>query len=136
MDHNVIRLRNEDPNGLTRTSVGAWLYIVDTLGDGEMDTADRWWITSQFLDDATLYGRELGEDLIAEHSGRWPDAEIVDAKLGLSYVRHRLGVRAWRFAHRFSIPVYVLAVWHTFIYGTDVWFTGYQRMALWAMQLP
>lgn len=57
--------------------------------------------------------------------------------LGLSYyVRHRLGVRAWRFAHRFSILVYVFAVWHTFIYGTNVWFTGYQRTALWAMQLP
>lgn len=57
--------------------------------------------------------------------------------LGLSYYfRHRLGVRAWRFAHRFSIVVYTFAVWHTFIYGTNVWFTGYQRTALWAMQLP
>ena len=57
--------------------------------------------------------------------------------LGISYYfRHMIGVRAWRFAHRFSILVYVLAVWHTFIYGTNVWFTGYQRTALWVMQLP
>jgi hypothetical protein len=28
-------------------------------------------------------------------------------------------VRVWRIAHRFSILVYVLAVWHTFIYGTS-----------------
>lgn len=57
--------------------------------------------------------------------------------LGVSYyVRHVVGVRAWRFAHRFSILVYVLAVWHTFIYGTNVWFIGYQRTLLWAMQVP
>ena len=57
--------------------------------------------------------------------------------LGLSYYwRHRLGVRAWRFAHRFSILVYAFAAWHTFIYGTNVWFTGYQRTLLWAMQVP
>lgn len=57
--------------------------------------------------------------------------------LGLSYYfRQRLGVRLWRFAHRFTILVYVLAVWHTFIYGTNVWYTGYQRTALWVMQLP
>lgn len=45
-------------------------------------------------------------------------------------------MRAWRFAHRFSIAVYVLAVWHTFIYGTNVWYTGYQRTILWVMQVP
>jgi hypothetical protein len=57
--------------------------------------------------------------------------------LGLTYyVRHRLGVRTWRFAHRFSILVYVLAAWHAFIYGTNTWFTGYQRTFLWVMQLP
>lgn len=57
--------------------------------------------------------------------------------LGLSYyARHRLGVRTWRLAHRFTIAVYILAVWHTFIYGTNVWFMGAQRMALWVMQLP
>lgn len=57
--------------------------------------------------------------------------------LGLSYYfRHRIGVRTWRFAHRFSVAVYVLAVWHTFVYGSNIWFTGWQRTALWVMQLP
>lgn len=57
--------------------------------------------------------------------------------LGLSYYfRHRLGIRAWRFAHRFSILVYVLATWHTFVYGSDTWYTGYQRTAFWIIQLP
>jgi sulfoxide reductase heme-binding subunit YedZ len=57
--------------------------------------------------------------------------------LGLTYYfRHRIGVRTWRFTHRFSIVVYVLAAWHAFIYSTNTWFTGYQRTALWVMQLP
>lgn len=57
--------------------------------------------------------------------------------LGLSYYfRHRIGVRAWRFAHRFSILVYVMAAWHTFLYSTEIWFDGYQRTAFWVMQLP
>lgn len=57
--------------------------------------------------------------------------------LGLSYYfRHRIGVRAWRFAHRFSILVYVLAAWHTFLYSTEIWFDGFQRTAFWVMQLP
>jgi hypothetical protein len=57
--------------------------------------------------------------------------------LGLSYYfRHRIGVRAWRFAHRFSILVYVLAAWHTFLYSAEIWFDGFQRTAFWVMQLP
>jgi len=57
--------------------------------------------------------------------------------LGLSYyLRHRIGVRTWRFAHRFSIVVYVLATWHTFVYGADTWYTGWQRTTLWVLQLP
>lgn len=57
--------------------------------------------------------------------------------LGLTYYfRHRIGVRTWRFAHRFSILVYALAVWHTFVYGPNVWYTGYQRTLFWVMQLP
>jgi hypothetical protein len=57
--------------------------------------------------------------------------------LGLSYYfRHIVGVRAWRFAHRFSILVYVLAAWHTFLYSSEIWFDGYQRTAFWVMQLP
>jgi sulfoxide reductase heme-binding subunit YedZ len=57
--------------------------------------------------------------------------------LGLTYYfRSSIGMRVWRFAHRFTIVVYILAVWHTFLYGTNVWFIGWQRTLLWAMQLP
>jgi methionine sulfoxide reductase heme-binding subunit len=57
--------------------------------------------------------------------------------LGLSYyIRHMVGVRAWRFAHRFSIIVYAMAAWHTFIYSAEIWFNGYQRTVFWLMQVP
>ena len=42
------------------------------------------------------------------------------AALGLSfYLRHRIGARAWRQAHRATILVYVLSVAHTIGAGTD-----------------
>jgi sulfoxide reductase heme-binding subunit YedZ len=79
----------------------------------------------------------------AERTGFWAigvagtGAFWLSIVLGLSYYfRHLIGVRVWRFAHRFSILVYVLAVWHTFLYGPNVWYTGYQRTLLWVMQLP
>ncbi|WP_017588920.1 ferric reductase-like transmembrane domain-containing protein [Nocardiopsis ganjiahuensis] len=57
--------------------------------------------------------------------------------LGLSfYVRAWTGSRLWRVLHRFVIAVYVLSVWHTLLYGTNVWFDGWFRTFVWAMQLP
>jgi sulfoxide reductase heme-binding subunit YedZ len=58
--------------------------------------------------------------------------------LGLSfYLRDRLGWRTWQLLHRYFIPaVYILAVWHTFLYGSDLrahnglWFT------VWVLQVP
>jgi predicted ferric reductase len=52
------------------------------------------------------------------------------------YLRDRLGRTAWRLAHRFVPLVYVLAVWHTFIYGSDLIARSPLRWALWAMQVP
>ncbi|MFG3256045.1 ferric reductase-like transmembrane domain-containing protein [Streptomyces sp. NPDC048172] len=54
----------------------------------------------------------------------------------LFYWRHRIGARAWRALHRFVIVVYVLSVWHTLLYGTNVWYDGWPRTTLWALQLP
>jgi hypothetical protein len=52
------------------------------------------------------------------------------------YLRLRLGTRLWRIAHRFTIAVYALGVWHTFVTGSDVHYRGAMRLALWLLQLP
>jgi methionine sulfoxide reductase heme-binding subunit len=52
------------------------------------------------------------------------------------YLRRFIGARTWRFAHRFVIIVYILAVWHTLIIGADVQHYGWMRPALWLAQLP
>ena len=54
----------------------------------------------------------------------------------LFYVRHRIGPRTWRVLHRFVISVYILSVWHTLLYGTNVWYDGWFRTAIWLLQLP
>ncbi|MFI1935928.1 ferric reductase-like transmembrane domain-containing protein [Streptomyces purpureus] len=54
----------------------------------------------------------------------------------LFYVRHRIGANTWRRLHRFVIVVYVLSVWHTLLYGTNVWYDGWPRTALWLLQVP
>jgi len=52
------------------------------------------------------------------------------------YLRRFIGTRAWRFAHRFVVVVYVLSVWHTLIIGADVQHYGWMRPALWLAQVP
>ncbi|MDQ0983244.1 ferric reductase-like transmembrane domain-containing protein [Streptomyces sp. V2I9] len=54
----------------------------------------------------------------------------------LFYVRHRIGPRTWRVLHRCVIVVYVLSVWHTLLYGTNVWYDGWFRTGVWLLQLP
>ncbi|MFI9627430.1 ferric reductase-like transmembrane domain-containing protein [Streptomyces sp. NPDC052042] len=54
----------------------------------------------------------------------------------LFYIRHRIGPKTWRVLHRFVIVVYVLSVWHTLLYGTNVWYDGWFRTAIWLLQLP
>jgi sulfoxide reductase heme-binding subunit YedZ len=50
------------------------------------------------------------------------------------YLRDRIGTRTWRLTHRFLVPaVYVLSVWHTLLYGSDV--KGSLFFVLWAMQV-
>ncbi|MGW5050366.1 ferric reductase-like transmembrane domain-containing protein [Actinokineospora sp. NPDC004072] len=52
------------------------------------------------------------------------------------YLRHTTGSRLWRALHRFTIIVYALSVWHTLLYGTNVWFDGSFRTLVWALQMP
>src|SRR5690606_28502263 len=57
--------------------------------------------------------------------------------LGLAfYARRWIGARAWRALHASIIVVYVLSVWHTLLYGTNVWFDGWFRTTVWLLQLP
>jgi len=57
--------------------------------------------------------------------------------LGLAYyLRHTTGSRLWRALHRFVVVVYVLSVWHTLLYGTNVWYDGWFRTLVWLLQLP
>ncbi|GAA2429248.1 ferric reductase-like transmembrane domain-containing protein [Streptomyces macrosporus] len=57
--------------------------------------------------------------------------------LGLAfYLRQTTGSRMWRALHRFVIVVYVLSVWHTLLYGTNVWYDGAFRTLVWLLQLP
>jgi hypothetical protein len=57
--------------------------------------------------------------------------------LGPSYYLRRVtGARAWRFAHRFVIVVYILSVWHTLIIGADIQHYAWMRPALWLAQVP
>lgn len=37
--------------------------------------------------------------------------------------------------HRFVVVVYVLSVWHTLLYGTNVWYGEWPRTALWLLRL-
>lgn len=83
--------------------------------------------------------------------GLWPEAIGIFSfylaiLLGASfYLRDRIGARLWRVTHRYAVPaVYVLAVWHTFAYGSDVSphhgsdVTAHNGLwiMLWALQLP
>jgi hypothetical protein len=57
--------------------------------------------------------------------------------LGLAfYARRSLGARAWRVLHGSIVVVYVLSVWHTLLYGTNVWYDGWLRTAVWLLQVP
>jgi methionine sulfoxide reductase heme-binding subunit len=62
----------------------------------------------------------------------------VAALLGLTfYARGQLGFQLWRLLHRYGIPaVYVLAVWHTFLYGSDIQAKNALRATLWVFQIP
>lgn len=51
------------------------------------------------------------------------------------YLRRWIGPRMWRIAHRASLAVYILAVWHTLGFD-DFEFHGPYRLTLWVAQIP
>ena len=52
------------------------------------------------------------------------------------YLRGKLGVRTWRFAHRFTLVIYILSVWHTLILGADIAYYSWIRPFIWLAQIP
>jgi sulfoxide reductase heme-binding subunit YedZ len=58
--------------------------------------------------------------------------------LGFSfYFRNRIGAQIWRALHRYFVPAaYILAVWHTLAYGSDVKLRNALWIGLWLMQIP
>jgi methionine sulfoxide reductase heme-binding subunit len=94
---------------------------------------------------------KMGDTLITEFvpwttpylPGRFPQtlgilSFYLAALLGLSfYFRKTMGPQTWRFLHRYFIPaVYILAVWHTFTYGSDVRTGNSLWISLWVLQIP
>ncbi|MGC4971696.1 ferric reductase-like transmembrane domain-containing protein [Streptomyces sp. DT199] len=100
------------------------------------DTA-RWHsaLATAFVETFVPGGYDSGTGKLAVPLGQ--AALYLAIPLGLLfYIRHRIGRRTWRVLHRFVIAVYILSVWHTLLYGTNVWYDGWFRTAVWLLQLP
>jgi len=53
------------------------------------------------------------------------------------YLRDKLGRQTWRLLHLYLVPaVYILAVWHTFAYGSDVKNGNAIWIIIWILQIP
>ncbi|CAL9353598.1 hypothetical protein SUDANB32_00514 [Streptomyces sp. enrichment culture] len=99
----------------------------------QVDWAQRLWVA--FADTFVPGWYDSGTGRIAIPIGQ--GALYLAIPLGLLfYVRHRIGANTWRRLHRFVIVVYVLSVWHTLLYGTNVWYGEWPRTVLWLLQLP
>lgn len=100
---------------------------------------------------ALLLWDKMGDTLVTDFvpfttsykPGLWPQAlGIFSLYLALVlggsfYFRDRIGFRFWRLTHRYVIPaVYVLALWHTFLYGSDVRVHNGLWLVLWLLQIP
>ncbi|MGX1679261.1 ferric reductase-like transmembrane domain-containing protein [Streptomyces althioticus] len=99
----------------------------------KVDWAQRLWVA--FADTFVPGWYDSGTGQVAIPIGQ--GALYLAIPLGLLfYVRHRIGANTWRRLHRFVIVVYVLSVWHTLLYGTNVWYGEWPRTMLWLLQLP
>ncbi|MEO3972566.1 ferric reductase-like transmembrane domain-containing protein [Streptomyces sp. CAU 1734] len=98
---------------------------------------DAWYsaAATAFIESFVPGGYQSGTGRIAIPLGQ--AALYLAIPLGLLfYARHRIGAKTWRVMHRFVIVVYVLSVWHTLLYGTNVWYDGWFRTTIWLLQLP
>ncbi len=113
----------------------ALAFFLELLRQNEDGLSPAPLLLSAFVDVFVPGGYSTGTGQVAILLGLI--ALYLAVPLGLSfYVRAWTGSRLWRVLHRFVIAVYVLSVWHTMLYGTNVWFDGWFRTVVWALQLP
>lgn len=113
----------------------AFAFFLELLRDNEESLTSGGLLLSAFVDVFVPGGYGSGTGQVAILLGLI--AFYLAFPLSLAfYVRSWTGNRLWRALHRFVIVVYVLSVWHTLLYGTNVWFDGWFRTVVWALQLP
>ncbi len=52
------------------------------------------------------------------------------------YIRRKIGVSLWKYAHRFILVFYIGSVWHAMILGLDMSHYGWIRPTVWILQIP
>ncbi|WP_433698730.1 ferric reductase-like transmembrane domain-containing protein [Nocardiopsis sp. CA-288880] len=113
----------------------AFAFFLELVRDNEEGLAWGGRLLSAFVDVFVPGGYATGTGQVAILIGLI--ALYLAVPLSLAYYfRFRTGTRTWRALHRFVIVVYALSVWHTLLYGTNVWFDGWFRTFVWALQLP
>ena len=117
------------------TFAHAFWFFAEMVRENRAATGWTGRLGSAFVDAFVPGGYDSGTGLIAILVGLV--ALYLALPLGLAfYVRRSLGPRAWRVLHGSILLVYVLSVWHTLLYGTNLWYDGWFRSAVWLLQLP
>lgn len=113
----------------------AFMFFAELVRENEDGLGWGALLLSAFVDVFVPGGYSSGTGRVAILIGLI--ALYLSIPLGLAYYfRFRSGSRLWRALHRFIIVVYALSVWHTLLYGTNVWFDGWFRTVVWLLQLP
>ncbi|MEU8351444.1 ferric reductase-like transmembrane domain-containing protein [Streptomyces sp. NPDC048845] len=113
----------------------AFLFFAELIRDNEENLPWGSRVFTAFVDVFVPGGYATGTGRVAILLGLI--AFYLAIPLGLAfYLRHATGSRMWRALHRFIVVVYVLSVWHTLLYGTNVWYDGSFRTLVWALQMP
>ena len=125
--------RTTSLNSIALIAAHALLFAAQLV---RSDTA-RWHsaLATAFVETFVPGGYDSGTGKLAIPLGQ--AALYLAIPLGLLfYIRQRIGPKTWRVLHRFVIVVYILSIWHTLLYGTNVWYDGWFRTAIWLLQLP
>ncbi|AXK37524.1 iron reductase [Streptomyces armeniacus] len=113
----------------------AFMFFAELVRDNGDELAWPGRLTSAFTDVFVPGAYASGTGRVAILLGLL--AFYLAIPLGLAYyLRRTTGGRMWRALHRFIVVVYVLSVWHTLLYGTNVWYDGSFRTLVWLLQLP
>ncbi|MCL7378499.1 ferric reductase-like transmembrane domain-containing protein [Streptomyces sp. 35G-GA-8] len=125
--------RTTSLNTIALIAAHALLFAAELVRHDTARWNSRLW--TAFIEAFVPGGYDSGTGQIAMPIGQ--AALYLAIPLGLLfYVRHRIGPKTWRVLHRFVIVVYILSVWHTLLYGTNVWYDGWFRTSVWLLQLP